>query len=60
MTWERAEKSSKHLNLTGKITTKLFHYQSERSSTNVHIASEDLLRALYKFFCLRFYVSSDQ
>ena len=25
ITWKRAEKSSKDLNLTGKITTNLFH-----------------------------------
>ena len=31
----------------------------QSSLTNVHIAGEDLLRTLYKLFCLRFCVSSD-
>ena len=30
------------------------------SSTNIHIVSEDLLRAFYKLLCLRFCVSSGQ
>ena len=34
--------------------------QLESTSTNVHIIGEDLLRALYKFFCSRFCVSIDQ
>ena len=32
----------------------------ENSSTNAHIAGEDLLWAFYKLFCLRFCVSNDQ
>ena len=32
----------------------------ESSSTNVHIAGEDLLRVFYKLICLQFCVSSDQ
>ena len=32
----------------------------ESSSTNVYTVGEDLLRAFYKLFCLRFCVSNDQ
>ena len=39
---------------------KKFSQQFENSSTNVQIVGENLLRAFYKLFYLRFCVSSDQ